>query len=250
MSDLFKTNEEKPIPIIEDKDYYAELVGEDKPYKDNSALSKAVVHKEAFIQKLQSELKDVRGLLDKRLSEDDTQARLQATLEQLTKLTERPVGTPSNEDLLREQDHPKPVSPEEIRKIAEDQFRNLERTRQRQENAAFVAKELRERFGGDHVTVLRDRAKALNLTEQDINEMAAERPMVLLELAGKPASKPQELGAPQSSVNTASFRPPVAGKTFKQYREEMRKNPRLALDPNFNLQMWKDGQKMGEAFYA
>jgi hypothetical protein len=90
--------------------------------------------------------------------------------------------------------------------------------------------------------------ESLEITEEDLNEMARNRPKFLLKTLGLDQPAPKEpFQTPIRS--TQKFVPAGAEKrTWSYYQKLKKENPKLYNDPKTNVQMQKDYIELGDEF--
>src|SRR4051794_16092193 len=93
MTDLFNDSDDTP-DIDQNKDYFSELVGDGKKYKDSQAAGRAIVEKDAFIERLKAEAHGLRQELNTRLKLEEVVDRISSASKSPT--SEQPPREPDN----------------------------------------------------------------------------------------------------------------------------------------------------------
>lgn len=206
-------------PIDEDKDYFNELVGEGKKYKDTQAVAKAIVHKDGHIKRVETENAELR----EQLQQARSTKRMEEMLDQLASLQKE--TTPSNVDTpSREPEKVNTLSEQDVEKILD----RKEQLRQRQANADVVVDRLTKVYGASFPDHVATQARNLGMSVQQLDELAQMNPQAFFKLMDLPQGKEQarETAPPRS---TSGFAPTATRKNWWYY-EEMRKNDKKRYD--------------------
>ncbi len=227
------------------KDYWTELVGDGKKYKDQTAAGRALAEKDAFIQRLQAETKGMR--------EELTQRKTVAEMfDQLKELKTTPSGTgnqPTNEEKTEENS----LTPEQLKELIRQELNQTSTEAQKQKNYLDVVNVLREKFGDNTRRVIAEKAEQLGVDGKVLKEMASDRPKMFLALfeSVKESEADLFLGvAPKSSLETHREKPLNLGTRNKAYYDKLKKdNPTQFWTPAIQGQMHRDAIKLKEKFY-
>lgn len=236
--------------IDENKDYFTELVGEDKKFKDAKALAKAKMYSDRHIATLEQEIaaKDAEYL---QLREQAVAgAKLQALLDRLEaqqeqQLTSREQTLNSNEDTK-----PSSVDLNQIESLFDNKLKQHEQRRIEETNWSKVKTKLEEKYGDKFYPALQDQAANLGLTKKEVDDMARRNPSLFFKTFDLTDTKPENFRAPPKS--TVTFTPKgEKRRNYAYYQELNKKTPGIWLnDPKLRIQMEKDAQEQGEAFYS
>lgn len=219
---------------------FDDLVGEGKKYKSPEDVAKAVVEKDRFIERLKSEQEELRKELSTRPVVDRSQEILDR-LENLNReaVTERPPITPEPERI------DKGLSLDDVEKVLIDR----ERRARSEANILFVKEKLKEAFGDKYGQALKSIAEKNNLSEKALNDLAAQSPQLILNLAAQPSHKESMFVPPENSGNP-SFTPSAGGAKPLSYYNQLRATDRNKyFSQTVQQQMYKDGMTLKEAFY-
>ena len=250
--DLFEDREEDSHrenlePIDPDRNYYEDLVGEDRKYKDEAALARAVVEKDNFIERLKQETAGLREQLN-------TSTNLEQFLDRLDK---REKG--SVEEAEGDRDHPgetrrnSSLSIEDIDKLIESKVSEREQKRIQLSNLELVKQELQKNLGSKYVEQLEEVGKSLDMSQEEINNLAMTKPKVLLSLvnakAGNQASRQEGslFAAPQGRSTPLDDKP--VRRTQSYYNSIKAKDPSTYWSPRIQNQMHNDALQMGDSFF-
>lgn len=143
--------------------------------------------------------------------------------------------------------------PKKIEDLVDQRLTAAEQARQQKANFDSVRTTLREHFGENHQTVLKQQIDELGITPEYANELARTNPKVFLKLLGV-GERRQELfqAPPRSNQNTQQFTPKGGELRDFLFYEKMRKeDPVRYRDPKTQVQMHKDAIALGlEKFNA
>ncbi len=245
---LFNDNDHTVVTIDPEKNYFEELVGPDRPYRDEKALARGTAEKEAFILRLKKELEGLRGELS-------TRTRMEELLERLSSAPTPATTTPVEPQTPQEPRAADVMTPEKVQEL----WNENERKRIADNNVTQVKQALRAQWGADYATKLREQAESLGLGENFMNSVAETNPSAFFRLVGLDHTRTEtstgvSLAPPRTQVNPVNFKPSVGEKKDYQYFETMRKSS----DPAVRERYWSAsvqneihelGQKNPEEFF-
>jgi hypothetical protein len=237
------------VPTVDpDKDYLTELVGEGKKFQSERELARAKVESDAFIQRLQGELKGLREDLVKRASIEDF-------LDQMKSMNESPpAGQPrSNPDVVDEPKGSGP-SPEDLEKLIEQHVSKRESQRTAQENLSLVKAEMQKAWGEDYSHKLAAKAKELGVGEEFLNQLAREKPKAFLKLVDAQAQpqRPDLFNPRSTSVDASKLATLNAGNNEQNYSyfdKLRRENPKEYWNPRTQNAMFKLAKENPDKFF-
>jgi hypothetical protein len=243
---LLDNSNEDEIIIDQSKDYLAEYVGEGKKYKSPADLAKAYFHAESALRNRELRMDQIREDYVKLQAENAAKARLEDLIGQLDDRRKQP--TSSEQPNANEVKRPD-FDPEQLDSLVSNKIVEIETKRKQQENFNTVKAKLTERFGKNFQTVLKDHIDQLGLTEEDVNALARKSPAALFKTLGLEDNRKETFNAPPRS--NVQFRPKVesANKPLSYWQDYRKKNPLAYHDPKIAIQMDKDMQVLGEAFF-
>lgn len=226
--------------IDPDKDYFSDLVGEGKKYKDTKAAGQAIVHKDRHINLIEQQNKEYRDDILKLRDELNARENLKALIDRLDQKRTEEQTTP-----MSPTDVPS-IKPEEIDTLLDRKITERETRRTEEQNFKLVKDKLVERYGDRYQDALNKQVSDLGLS--NIDTMARTQPKLLIKALGLD-EKPQ----------TDSFQtPPGTGQRFAptsqpertwSYYEKMRKDdPNAYYSSKIVRQMNEDYQRLGTKF--
>lgn len=222
-----------------------QLVGEGKKFKTQEDLARGKIESDTFIQRLQSEMTELRKDLNERV-------RMEELLERLETARSND-GTNSNESNQLSGDRPN--SPD-LETIIEQKLSKREQQKTAKENVAEVRKALEKHFGEDYEAKLKAKAEELQLTVAELNDWAKKSPKAFLELVGVREQRGGMYTPPTSRTFSSDRMGGNTGsggtKTYSQYEALRKSNPTEYWSATTQLQMHKDAiaaANNGEDFY-
>lgn len=227
------------VLIDPEKDYFPELVGEGKRYKDTQAAGRALVEKDAHIAKLEAEAALAREEITKRKT-------MQELIDQVnTARTKSPDPEPGNQPPRREDSPPITPQPkvEDIVRKALDEQSQADRAKA---NRNQVTETLQREWGPGYLKVLKDRAAALGLGPEFVNDLAGRSPAAvvqLLQVTGQPAQvTAQPVRANPGTANGSK-------KNFEHYEKVRLANPGKSLTARQMQEALAAATEQGDDFY-
>lgn len=249
-NDLISQDEPAKQEQLPDK-FLEALVGEGKKFTDAEALAKGKYESDKHIEHLHGELSALRQELDKRL-----------TLEEFVdKMKESRGGQPDDHESNHDnqngdegnsgENQNNAVTPEEIRKLVEDQFKHSEGIAKKKSNLDTVIQKAEEALGSDYKVKLAQKAKQLGLGKEFLTNLAMEQPdsFVKIMIGDDTLKQNDDIITPPKS----EFTPPNPladnSKTWNYYEKLRKENPRDYFTPQVQNEMHEQASKLGEAFY-
>ena len=139
---------------------------------------------------------------------------------------------------------------EQIKALVEEQLKEYDSTRSRQSNLEFVEKEISKLYGESSKAVVRNTADEIGVSIEDLEEMAAKNPKLLLKLVSSnhpgPNSPTYSSG---SNVRSEAVRRNAPGRNFEYYQKLRRENRSKYNSTEVQKQMLQDRLEMGDKFY-
>lgn len=186
--DLFKDNTN---PVVDpNKDYLEELVGEGKPYKDQTALARALMEKEAFIQTLKREKEGVLSDLEERTRELKARTQLEEIVDKINSPSSTQQSTENNQN--RQSASDPAVSVDDIVRKVTENISVQRKTEQEEVNFKAVVNRLTEEFGDSFPNKLDQLSKDLGVGKDFLNSVAKTNPKAFFKLVGL-EDKPQSV---------------------------------------------------------
>ncbi len=138
MNKLFEEDDSLPGQIDPDKDYYTELVGEGRKFKDEKALARSKAEADEFIKFKNKQFDQLSESYLKLKADYEARAKLEELIDQ--------IPTRDNRELPNANNQPG-IDPKDLETLIESKFTSYEK-KQRQEENVKKAKELaREKLG-------------------------------------------------------------------------------------------------------
>lgn len=231
--------------LDENKDYFSELVGEGKKYKDEKALAKAVAHGTSTIDLYKTRMDQMREDMLKLREDNLAKANLEDLIDQLSKKQN------TNHELPPVKEEKPGMSADDLESLFETKLQQYELKKKSDENLNVVRAKLKEQLGDKAPEVLKQRTQELGLTDQEVSDLAKKSPTALLRVLGLEQQNNSNSfqSPPRSDKRTDNFAPTGEKKRTWSYYQELKKaNPQLYYDPKIAVQMQKDAIEYGESF--
>jgi len=216
----------------------------DKPLEE---VLKAKVNADLHIKALEREKAELREMYLSQREELLAKAKFEEYIDQIRtpKQDLQVANTTANEV-----NSPK-YDPKEIENLVLSKIQEAESNKVSVENFRKVQSKLKERYGDNYVSVLKDQQDSLGLSQDEINNLAKRSPEAFFRVMGLNEKNTDPFQSPpRSGQRNDSFAPRGAPKRDYNYYQELKKtNPKLYLDPKISLQMEKDAQELGMAFF-
>ena len=164
-----------------------EFVGEGKKYKSAEDALKSVPHAQEHIQTLEAEMAQLKEELSKRKTTEEL-------LDEIKSGVQPQEATPSQGELNQDK----------IMDLVNATIAQREQHSIAQSNAKSVADKFTEKYGSEAEAVYNTLAKEAGMTLDQLHNLSATSPNVVLKLAGFD-NKPTTVAKPQSTVNTESL---------------------------------------------
>jgi hypothetical protein len=253
---LFTEQSDPTIKTIDpNKDYLAEYVGEDKPFKSTLELARGKAESDAFIENLKNENKALR-----------TQVTTAMTMQEfLDKMEKTPAnkGDPVVNNQNANADQPKENEPNNNNKtISEEDIVRVLETREalkvRNSNLETVENTLKKVWGANYQNILEEKVSEMGVSKKFLDDMAMTQPKAFLKLMDVETAfnqKQEELSifapAPKG-VNTQgqNQQSSTGPKTMKEFKKAF-PNERDFYTPRVQNAMTRAIKEFGEEkFYA
>lgn len=244
------------------KNYHEELVGEGKKYVDDQALARSKVEADNFIERLQTELKEVREDLRGRLSMEDLVKELRKQDSNTNRgNSSNPGHTPSLDENEPNKDgtNESKLTQKDVEDMVESRLKEREFQRTRQQNIEQVKKVISEKWGRDAASKLQQVAQDLEMSVEELDNFAANRPKAFMKAAGLDGSSesPRQTSESHLSLFTGGElnSQPVTSKNagqrdYKYYQKIRKENPGLYHSPSVQKEMMENARKLGDSFFT
>lgn len=236
-------NTDGNVNLDDNKDYFEELVGEGKRYRDPKELAKSKAHADAHIEQLQAELAGLRQELKTRTAVEDFLKRgAQPVVPSTPQTDEEEEGNTAT---------PQGIKPEDIEKLLETKLQEREKKLAEDRNFALVKDTLKQKFGPQFGQKLQEVVNKFGVTQEYVNHLAKTQPKLLLGMIGEPAQNQQGnlFAPPDNAINTAAFgNQPSNGKDWNYYEKMRKENPNEYWTPRVQNEMFQQAKLLGDRF--
>lgn len=239
--------------------YLEELVGDDKKFKSTADLARGKYESDQYIERLQQEMKGLREDLNKRSTMEELVDQLKSpdlygNSEQVGSGTPTSTETPSSPN----SDGSVTLSQAELQSLIEDHVNSKLGEQQKVANIQHVEGVVKEKLGEGYQEKLTQRARDLDLSEQFLIDLAAEKPQAFLNLmvpenvSHAPAPETSGHGSVDVPASSLSGNIPAGGvrKNFAYYEKIRREDGRKYWSTAIQQEMWREAKSQGEAFYT
>lgn len=252
---LFSQDDQSNAEQVPDNiDYAAELVGEGKRYKDIAALAKGKVDGDAFIGRLQAELKVLRSQLQ-------GEQKIDAFLDQVKNLNKPAASAQSNLDNQASENagnqnintnntnqNASSISLQDVESLLEKR----ERVRTEAQNFNYAVEKVKEAYGADYKATLATITQTLGATPEFMNDLAKTQPQAFLKLVGVTGASGKATPLPNGNVRSNGLSASNAsGEKNAAYYSELRK--KIGNDAYYSRdiqnEIHRQALKLGEAFF-
>lgn len=237
MTKLFENGAD--LDLDPNKDYFQELVGEDKRYKTPQEIARSKLEGDRHIKRLEAEMAELRQDLSSRQSTADLIDQVKKEL--------RPAAQPGI-------NQPPPVVEDRLKlddldKLLDDRMTQRELENVRRNNRAEVVTKLQEHFGPDYVSKLKDVSKSLGIGETFMDSLAAENPKAFFKLLEVPSGQPTQR-TPNSQLNSSAAQGNSGAKNWVYYQNLRKTDPKIYHSRENAIERHNEAMRQGEAFYS
>ena len=245
MSDVFETKEVETTEVKE-PGYLEKIVGEGQKYANVEELAKGAIHGNDYINKLEGELAELRGELDKRLTAEEVAQQIKReTQEQQAQLQMARENTTSQLD------------EESLSKLISNTIEQKDVQKQADSNIQAVDKRMKELYGADKAKdIVQQKAQQLGVPVDKLAEIAATSPEMFFNSIG--ISQSQSQPTPTTTVSTTNTEAVQTMNSATQaeegtwdYFEQLRRaNPKEYFKPSTQQKLFNMRQEKGhDGFY-
>lgn len=247
---LFDPNkEEEKIEVDPTKDYFKELVGDTKKFKDEKALAKSKYESDLYIKILEKRLDDMREDYGTLKTDYEARAKLEEYIDQLA--VKQPVQPISN-TLNANGNNEKPeINTKDIEELVNSKLKQHELSKKQTENFSLVMNRLKERYGDKYQDVLKEQIVDLGLDQDSVNDLAKNRPAAFIKLFSlNEVDNRENFRTPPRSVSRNDpFAPSSPKRNYAYYQKIRTENKSHYYDPKIAIQMQNDAIEQGDDFY-
>ena len=133
----------------------------------------------------------------------------------------------------------------DLDKLLDEKLTQRQRQQERQDKISYVREELKKLHGDNYQQEVLKKAQELGVTAEFLQTVAEQSPKAFLELV-----KPSRV-SPPPGLTSSSVRLPSTGtaRNLAWYRKQMQQDKKLRTNETFQIQMQRDAQAQGEAFF-
>jgi hypothetical protein len=236
-------------PPQEPQDFYQELVGEGKKFRDQQELAKGKWQSDHYIKTLEMQKDELRRDYLKLKEDYEARAKLEEFIDQLHKQPSQQPAISEN-TITAKVDKPG-LDSQQIESLVSSKIQEHETSKKQNDNFNSVRNRLKERLGSNYQDVLKQQIDELGITEEYANNLARDNPTVFYRMFGLDTQVQQQnfQTPPRSTRISDNFNQKGSQKrTWSYYQDLKAKNPKIYYDPKIAVQMDKDMQELGTAF--
>lgn len=243
MNDNLFNPQDQGTFVDPDKDYFSELVGEDKKFKDEKALARAKYEADLTIERFKQDKDEMR----KDILAFQEREKQRATLEELLQEIKNSKNSDTTSDTTKSAET---VKPEEIKTLFKQAYEEEKKAEAEKRNFDLVQSKLRERFGSNFHNTLETQRETLGLSVDEVNALAKRSPEAFFRTFGLNQQQQQQdyTSPPRSQQRSDSFAPRSEQRTWSWWQNKKKENPGFYWDPKNVAQRHKDAQNLGSAF--
>jgi curved DNA-binding protein CbpA len=207
------------------------------------ALAKSKYEADEFIKMKNAQFDTLSADYQRLKADYDSRASLEELLTKAQIREPEPQLTPNANKTQPSQS----IDRDEVAKLYQD-FKRQEKA---DANLAEVKQILKEKLGSKVSEVLRTKMDELELTQEEMDRLAARSPKAFMRTMGledQPTRQPNFQTPPASTYNSATFKPVTEKRTWSYYQDLKAKDPKAWLDPKIQTQMYHDAQRLGSDF--
>lgn len=253
--DLLNVNQDDTVQIDENKDYYKELTGEGgkfydpDPEKAKQKIGRGKYESDQFIKTLTRQQDELRADYIKLKEESVARDKLEELIGQL----EARQQNVSHESTLKVNE---PITsplldPKQIESLIDSRITEKDLAKKQSDNFKIVEDRLKERYGKNYQSVLKEQTESLGLSGEDVNALARKSPVAFFTTFGldQQQSNNSFQTPPKSSQRNDSFSPKAQKRLWSYYQTLKKEKPTVYWDPKTTVQMHKDAEEYGDAFF-
>lgn len=227
----------------DNRDYLAELTGpgmkfDRSKYANEAEMYKAIakgkVHGDTTLavtlqekDELREYAEELRRAATTSTKTEELLARLENNQQVTTSTTQQQVTQPS-------------LNPTQLAEIVRQQVLELEQGKIETKNMETVETKLRERFGDNAASILKEKMKSLNLTNDDLKLLAKRSPDAVLNALGVNNAPTRSSDLPRSSMRTDNFSPDVEIRDAVYYEKLRKEKPKEYFSEKTSVLRLKD----------
>lgn len=249
-NNLLAQDDKDNVNLDPNVNYLEQLVGADKKFKSVDDLAKGKADSDNYIKILEARMDALREDYTKARNENVAGAKLQELIDKNEALVKQLTSRDTNPN-PNEVNNTPPVDLDKIKSLVSDAVKQEKQTDMQAQNYREVESKLLERYGQNYKTNLKEQAKTLGLSDDEINTMARNNPKLFYKTFDVEAKAGERFQAPpRTSQRSDTFAPRGPDKKTMSYYNDLRKKDPMAWhDPKIAVEMDKMSQLLGSEFY-
>lgn len=221
----------------QNKNYLEELVGEGKKFKTVEDLARGKAEADHYITHKNKEFDELREDFLKVRAENVAKAKF----EELLLTQQRGTDTNNRSENTHTDTVEQPViDDKKIEEIAERKFADLQNKAREKANLDVVESRLRERFGENARSILKDKMNALNITDEDLKFLARKSPEAVFNTLGLNQQQETYQAPPRSSLRSDNFTSQTEIRDAIYYEKLRQSDPKKYFSEKTSVQRLKD----------
>ncbi len=248
---LGQTEDNQELP--ENTDYLELLIGPGGKFYDENReaaiqkVAKGKYYGDVHAKTLETRMDELREEYKKAAEQAKAAERLQALVD---RLETRDDDLTSREQPLSNEDSKTALDANQIEELLSQKLSQMKTKEKEESNFNTVMEKVKDKYGESYARTLREQAKTLDMSEDEVNSMARNNPKLFFKTFGVDEHQSDLFQSPPTSnVRNTTFAPKVQRRTMSFYQEMRKKDPGAYLDPKTAIQMDKDALALGEAFF-
>jgi len=213
-------------------------------WSDPEVIAKGKVEADRFVSDLKRQNEELR-------SELQNQQKLDELLDLIKSQNTKPDDRGGSLDHEEKENITRSSGPSEddLRDLVKKYVSEREVTTNREKNASVVETELRKRFGDKAPSIIAKQARDLDMTIQEVEALAADRPKAFFKLMGLDQQVNQDKQVLQGSVRRSEGTTSTGqARDWNYYQDLRRKSKNQYFSAAVQRQMAKDRAELGDRF--
>jgi hypothetical protein len=226
--------------------YLQELVGEGKKFQDGEALAKGKFESDRFVEDLKRQNEELRADLE-------NGSKIDALMQLIKDGQKSPEASGDSQMPTPAPDVTSPgsMSEEQLRALIESHVSTRENETTRQRNIQAVDQEMTNKFGNSAHDTLRRRAAELDMSLEEVQDIAASKPKAFFKLMGlgdkATAESSVSVGNPLRTEGD-NFNRSGTTRNWEFYQKLRRESKSKYYAPAMQQQLLKDRAELGDKF--
>lgn len=212
---------------------------------------KRLVDKDEFIETLKRETNDTRKELNQRMTIEQFMETMKNTGNQASANTSGDANNGSDNS-----NNAQSLKQEDVASLVRNLLEQEKKQSSKQDNVAYVARELTKAWGPKYSSKLKEKAQELG-GEEFLGSLAETNPkafLKLLDVTGEAprTQSPNTQNPPTNRMNSTAMASSNASsfKTYKDFDKLRRENPKLFYSPQVQSERLRLAKELGDKFYS